>query len=287
MKLDRSCVALGPDRGDAAQHVGRGLVARRRGRSARRRSRRCRRAGSTDRRSRARPGPKCTSSPARRPARRPSRIHDHHDGDCALHNALPVRPMRISLTVHPGRRRAASSHAAACSAVQPGVEETVELAPGDPLGQRDELLRSSRCRRRSRSSSPSAAGRTPRRRSAGAARAGSSRRGRRPAGRKVRRPGVADLDLPERGRPPGSRRRWSKRCLRRPAALALGPQPLGVGGEALVEPDVAPAARPTRGRRPTGARARGRSPCPPRGRAVLEEHARVDRAGLVLQREAE
>ena len=102
------------------------------------------------------------------------------------------------------------------------------------------------------------------------------------------RAGVADDHRPERvvGR---DRREVVEELLRacaRPSLLA--PEPLGVGGEALVEPDVLPRGERRASRRSTGGRARGRR----RSRAasssrVLEEHARVDRARLVLEGEAD
>ena len=73
-----------------------------------------------------------------------------------------------------------------------------------------------------------------------AARAGSSRRGCRPTSpNRSALPGSPGGHPPDRrvGLRRSSRRRSAGRLL---AAVALGPQPLGVGREALVEPDVLP-----------------------------------------------
>ena len=67
-------------------------------------------------------------------------------------------------------------------------------------------------------------------------------------------------------------------------ALALGPQPLGVGREALVEPDVRPACTRTLSPNHWWASSWTTTLSPPTGR---EELLRVDRPGLVLEREAD
>ena len=167
--------------------------------------------------------------------------------------------------------------------VQPGLEEAVQVAAGEPFRQRGEV-------------GDRAGAAAPRRGPLGeqpeerVVADGHAQRvhGQRPAD--VHRPGeqrsaarVAGLGPPV----PGVRRRvvaLVERGLRGRAAGVLLPQPLGVGGEALVEPDVAPLrqrdavaeplvrhlVRDDRGRRDLGR---------------VEERRRVDRPGLRLQRE--
>ena len=139
------------------------------------------------------------------------------------------------------------------------VEELVEVLARDPLGQRDELRRSSRCRPRAGSPSGAGSGRSRRRRPRAAARAGSSRRGSRPAkSKRSSGPGIADRPATRTGRPAGTAVGEVEDLLRRAEALVLAPQPLGVGREALVEPDVLPGCDARGCRRTTGGRARGR-----------------------------
>ena len=127
-----------------------------------------------------------------------------------------------------------------------------------------------------------------RRRSAAAARAASWRRGRRPAmSNRWSGPGSPIVRRPERVVGRDARSTASKISWAVPRPSSLAPQPLGVGGEALVEPDVLP-------------RGDGQVVADPLVRelvhdhaefggpdAVLEEVAGVHRPGLGLEREAE
>ena len=101
----------------------------------------------------------------------------------------------------------------------------------------------------------------------------------------VVRPGIADRQRPERVVGRDERGEVVEDLLRGPEPLALAPQPLGVGREALVEPDVLPG-----GERQAVAGPLVRELVDDDRVAVLravEEVRRVDRPRLGLEREAE
>ena len=202
------------------------------------------------RRARRRRAPRHAATRAARRGTRPSHAAErgrpprHRAGGAFRLRGSPARPgagcglTRRSTNVHepsgprqPGglRRRR-----------EPGGEQAVELLAGDLLGQRDELGRSSTFPPACWAAQSAGAGRTRRHRSPGAARAASSRRARRPRSSKsTSRPGSPRRQRPERvvGRDRVDKK--SKSSWAVPWPSCSRPQPLGVGGEALVEPDVA------------------------------------------------
>ena len=166
---------------------------------------------------------------------------------------------------------------------QPGRENSSSSLAGDPLGERDELvdgdvvaLARLRPRRRSRKKSSSPIGQPQRVQGHRAAEVdGDVEERSGPGSPIVRSQNGSSAGIPARKSKISSR----SRCPR------LAPEPLRVGGEALVEPDVLPGghrhavADPLVGEfvdhdAVAGRADRGRSP-------------RVDRPGLVLEREAE